>query len=275
VTGSAGTVGHGFGSRRVNLDHVAPDVEPKRASTVMLLRESGRADAGGLEVFVMHRVAGMAFAPSVTVFPGGGVDSADSDDIPWAGPDRDWWADALDTDPAGASSLVVAAARELFEETGVLLADASVPELERLAVAEHRRGLADVLTTAGLRLRSDLLRPWANWITPPGNPRRYDTFFFLAALPDGQQAHMLTTEAESARWARPADLLAEHAAGTLAMMPPTLAMLIDLQKAGSVQWAMSQKRKVVALTPTVRSRPGEPIEVEVDGRVYALRRQGT
>ncbi|MET3807125.1 8-oxo-dGTP pyrophosphatase MutT (NUDIX family) [Nakamurella sp. UYEF19] len=252
------------------------DITPRPAATVMLLREGRRdGEATGLEVFVLHRVAGMAFAPSVTVFPGGGVDPSDSGPVPWTGPDRQWWSAALGTDVDKASSLVVAAVRELFEETGVLLADGPASETQRQAVAEHRSSLADVLETQELELRSGLLRPWANWITPEGNPRRYDTFFFLAALPDGQDAQMLTTEAESGRWARPADLLAEHAAGTLAMMPPTLAMLIDLQQAGSVQWAMSQTRTVVPLMPTVKSLPGEPLQVEVDGRVFSLRRQGS
>lgn len=242
----------------------------------MLLREGERdGRSAGLEVFVLHRVAGMAFAPSVTVFPGGGVDASDSAPMPWTGPDRQWWATALGTDVDKASALVVAAVRELFEETGVLLADGPASELQRQAVADHRSSLADVLGTQKLVLRSGLLRPWANWITPEGNPRRYDTFFFLAALPDGQDAQMLTTEAETGRWARPVDLLAEHAAGTLAMMPPTLAMLMDLQQAGSVQWAMSQTRTVAPLMPTVRSLPGESLRVEVDGRVFSLRRQGS
>ena len=247
------------------------EVEPRPAATVMLLREGPT----GLEVFVMHRVAGMAFAPSVTVFPGGGVDPTDHDEPPWSGPDRQWWATSLAKDEAMASALVVAAVRELFEETGVLLSDGVLGEPERLAVAEHRSSLREVMTAHQLKLRSELLRPWANWITPPGNPRRYDTFFFLAAQPEGQQAQMLTTEAESGRWARPVDLLAEHSAGQLAMMPPTLAMLIDLQRAGTVQWAMSQNKSVTPLTPVVRSRPGEPLEVEADGRVFSLRRQGT
>lgn len=241
----------------------------------MLLREGPRAleIGGGLEVFVMHRVPGMEFAPSVTVFPGGGVDPTDTQDIGWTGPDQPWWAGVLGTDVGRAGALVVAAVRELFEETGVLLADGTLPESARLAIAEHRSSLADVFAEYGLRLQSGLLRPWSNWITPAGHPRRYDTFFFLAALPDGQQAQMLTSEAESGRWARPVDLLAEHAAGALAMMPPTLAMLLDLQRAGSVQWAMSQRRKVVPLTPTVLSKPGEPLQVELNGGVFALRRQ--
>ncbi len=249
--------------------------EARPASTVMLLREGdGNRAGGGLEVFVLHRVAGMAFAPSVTVFPGGGVDETDHHQPPWDGPDGQWWAVGLGTDAARAAALVVAAVRELFEETGVLLADGSAPESDRAAVAEHRSSLADVLNSNGLRLQSGLLRPWANWITPAGNPRRYDTFFFAAALPAGQQAQMLTTEAESGRWARPMDLLAEHDAGSLAMMPPTLAMLLDLQHAGSVERAMTASRTVTPVMPTVVSKPGEPLQVRVEGRVFELRRQG-
>lgn len=241
----------------------------------MLLREVDGDRAGaGLEVFVLHRVAGMAFAPSVTVFPGGGVDAGDEQALSWDGPDRQWWSANLGTDARRAGALVVAAVRELFEETGVLLADGPAPESARAAVAAHRLSLAEVLAAHRLRLQSGLLRPWANWITPEGNPRRYDTFFFLAALPAGQQARLLTTEAESGRWARPMDLLAEHDAGSLAMMPPTLAMLLDLQHAGSVQQAMNTPRKVVPVMPTVVSKPGEPLQVQVEERVFELRRQG-
>lgn len=234
----------------------------------MLVRDG----TSGLEVFVLHRVAGMVFAPSVTVFPGGGVDPTDAQEIPWTGPDRQWWAEALGTAPEQAAALVVAAVRELFEETGVLLAGHGATEADRDDVTAHRRSLSELLTDRGLVLRSELLRPWANWVTPAGNPRRYDTFFFLAEQPDAQQARLLTTEAESGRWARPADLLAEYDAGTLALMPPTLAMLTDLTAAGSVAGAMNQRRQIVPVLPTVISGPGEPLQVEVDGRILTLRR---
>src|SRR4051794_39597235 len=98
----------------------------------MLVRDRVHAPAGSaLEVFVLHRVAGMAFAPSVTVFPGGGVDETDRQELPWDGPDRQWWATHLGTGPERAGALVVAAVRELFEETGVLLADGAAPESTR------------------------------------------------------------------------------------------------------------------------------------------------
>lgn len=239
----------------------------------MLVRDGapGSTDTA-LQVFVLHRVAGMVFAPSVTVFPGGGVDPTDAQDIPWSGPDRQWWAEALGTDPLQASALVTAAVRELFEETGVLLAGHGATEADRLDVTAHRRSLSELLTERGLRLRADLLRPWANWVTPKGNTRRYDTFFFLAALPEGQHARLLTTEAEAARWARPADLLAEYDAGALALMPPTLAMLIDLADVGTVSQALAVRRQIVPVLPSVVSGPGEPLQVEVDGRILTVRR---
>ncbi len=237
----------------------------------MLLRDAPEA-GGGLQVFVLHRVAGMAFAPSVTVFPGGAVDPTDSLPVPWSGPDRGWWAAALGTEIGMAEALVVAAVRELFEETGVLLADGVVPDPAREAVTDHRMSLADVLVAAGLHLQSERLRPWANWITPAGSARRYDTFFFAAELPEGQEAQLLTTEAESGRWAHPADLLAEHAAGALAIMPPTRAMLTELTEAGSVRSVLDQRRPVVSVTPTVTSRPGEPLRVDVAGPSFGVRR---
>ncbi len=208
----------------------------------------------GLQVFVLRRVAAMEFASGMTVFPGGAVDPADREPVSWLGPDPQWWAEQLGVDANGARELVVAAVRELFEETGVLLANPathstdgpSAHDLEdcRAAILAHRRSLADVLTSHGLNLRADLLRPWANWITPPGRTRRYDTFFFAAALPPGQQARMLTTEADLGQWRTPSALFAERDAGVTALMPPTLAMLTDLARYGSVHQVLAAQRVV-------------------------------
>ena len=123
----------------------------------------------------------------------------------------------------------------------------------RLSLIEHRVTLSAALAVADLRLRADLLRPWANWITPPGRTRRYDTFFFVAALPHGQQAEMLTTEADLGQWRSPQALFAERDAGTTALMPPTIAMLTDLAGYGSVVEVLAAERDV---TP-VRVRAGD------------------
>src|SRR5450755_2830221 len=196
------------------------------ASTVMLVRDS----AAGIEVFVLRRVAAMAFAPGMTVFPGGAVDPSDSEPwIGWVGPDAAWWAGRLGAGEDQAHALVVAAVRELFEETGVLLAGPdpetagragpTLTDADRQAILERRSTLSSALAVTGHRIRADLLRPWANWITPPGRTRRYDTFFFAARLPDGQHAQMLTTEADLGQWRVPQALLAEHDVGATALMP--------------------------------------------------------
>lgn len=239
------------------------DTVPIRpASSVMLVRDG---DAG-LEVFTLQRVAQMAFAAGMTVFPGGGVDVLDVDEaIPWAGPGVQWWADRLRLDAAAARGQVVAAVRELYEETGVLLADPGRPDAgggvvvdgeddaARAAVAAHELSLAAMLQARGAQLRADLLWPWARWITPPGRPRRYDTYFFVAALPVGQRADCVTTEATSGGWRRPAEVLAAGDRGEVGLMPPTVAMLTDLAAAGRVDELLSVERVV---EPVQRSLAG-------------------
>ncbi|MDO9378184.1 MAG: NUDIX domain-containing protein [Nocardioidaceae bacterium] len=197
---------------------------PRPASTVVLLRDG----ATGPEVYLLLRHRGMAFAAGVHVFPGGGVDARDAEPLPgWHGPDAAWWGEHLGCDAASAHALVVAAVRETFEESGVLLAgtDGShvVPdttgeewEAHRLALVDHDQSLAQVLSAHDLVLRADLLSPWAHWITPEVEPRRYDTFFFVAALPEGQRTRDVSTESEQVRWIPLAEV-----DGDLAMMPPT------------------------------------------------------
>jgi len=236
-------------------DEVDNTIPVRPASTVMVLRDS----AAGLEVYVLRRVAGMVFAPGMTVFPGGAVDPADLDpSIGWLGPDAAWWAARLGVRDGEAHALVVAAVRELFEETGVLLAEpttpggsAELPDSVRLAILDRRTTLAAALAATGLRLRADLLRPWANWITPPGRTRRYDTFFFAAALPVGQQARQLTSEADLGEWRTPPEMLAAHGAGSLLLMRPTVAMLTDLAEFGTVAQALAAER---VLTPMPGTR---------------------
>ncbi|MDT5135976.1 MAG: hypothetical protein QOD58_238, partial [Mycobacterium sp.] len=158
------------------------------AATVMLVRDA----PGGLKVFLMRRHSKMEFAPGVMVFPGGGVDDRDRNaDIAWAGPPPQWWAQRFGIETDLAIALVCAAARETFEESGVLFAgpadqaisaadsivgDASVYRDSRQALADHTLSFADFLRRENLVLRSDLLRPWANWVTPEAErTRRYDT----------------------------------------------------------------------------------------------------
>jgi 8-oxo-dGTP pyrophosphatase MutT (NUDIX family) len=244
-------------------------VPVRPASTVMLVRDQPT----GLEVFTLRRVREMAFAGGMTAFPGGGVDPTDADpDVPWIGPEPGWWAAQWAIGEAEARARVVAAVRELFEETGLLLAgsDAEVVgdpdrlEDQRQAVTAHSRSLAAVLRVGGYPLRADLLRPWARWITPEGQPRRYDTYFFVAALPEGTSPRALTTEAVDGAWARPAALMAAVTAGSIGMMPPTRAMITDLGQAVDVAALLATPRSVTPVTPVVVSRDGE-VRVMIDG----------
>lgn len=195
------------------------------AATVVLLRD---APGGGPEVFLQRRVVGMAFAGGMTVFPGGGIDAGDRLEpgwwapTRWRGPDPPWWARRFGCPPDVAGALVVAAVRETFEECGVLLAGpGGLAEHARDELVARRRTLPDLLAATGLPLRADLLAPWSRWVTPEAEARRYDTAFFAARVPEGQEADARTTEAVEATWWRPGAALDAAARGDLRLLPPT------------------------------------------------------
>lgn len=219
----------------------------RHASTLMLLRDT----LSGPEIYVQERASTMRFCAEMTVFPGGGVDARDlpgdvdgdgheSPDIGWHGPSTTWWAERLGTTPDLARALVCAAVRETFEETGTLLAGFAGSSEEagatpvrdttpflpfRQELENHRLAFSDFLSMHDLVLRGDLLRPWANWVTPESQPIRYDTAFFVAAMPEGQEAHGDTREATSTGWFRPATLLDGWRNRKISLMPPTWAQL--------------------------------------------------
>ena len=101
-------------------------------------------------------------------------------------------------------------------------------EAVRRALETREISLSALLIERGLVLRADLLRPWAHWITPVQEARRFDTRFFVAALPEGQQARDVTGESQYAAWMRPAEAMAARERGELMMVPPTLLTLRDL-----------------------------------------------
>src|SRR5918998_1106290 len=215
--------------------------DPRQAATVLLLRDG----TDGLEIYLLRRTRGMPFAGGMTAYPGGGVDPRDGDtDVAWGGAAPAVWADSLGCDQRCARELVCAAVRETFEEAGVLLAGAPagsegpdvVPdvsgdewEAQRQALLTRELSLAELLAARGLALRSDLLRPFAHWITPPQETRRYDTKFFAALLPVGQEARDVSGEADEAVWTTPSAALREHAGGTRPMLPPTIHTLGQLE----------------------------------------------
>lgn len=230
-------------------DGTLTPVTPKRASTVMLLKDT---DAGPV-VHMLRRRASMAFAGGAYAYPGGGVDPRDDDHlIRWAGPTRAWWASrlGLGTDETSAQAVVCAAVRETYEEAGVLLAGPAADsvvgdttgddwEADRAALVDRKLSFAEFLDRRGLVLRSDLLGAWARWITPEFESRRYDTWFFVAALPQGQRTRNASTEADRTVWIEPADAASSYDRGELLMMPPTVATLRALALYDSVSEALA------------------------------------
>lgn len=240
------------------------------AATVMLIRD-GRSP---LEIFLMRRHSAMEFVAGVMVFPGGGVDDRDrTADVAWHGPDRQWWAERFGVDPDLASALVCAAARETFEECGVLFAgaaddpdllvdDASVYREQRAALENKSLSFAEFLREEKLMLRADLLRPWANWVTPKEErTRRYDTYFFVGALPEGQRADGDNTETDKADWVTPRAALDDFAEGRSFLLPPTWTQL-DALDGRTVPEVLAVERQIVAIEPSLAAQEGGNWEIE-------------
>ncbi|MFI2718380.1 NUDIX hydrolase [Streptomyces collinus] len=242
-------------------------VTPKRAATVMLLKDTG----SGTAVHMLRRRASMAFAGGAYAYPGGGVDPRDDDHhVRWAGPTRAWWADRLGTDETAAQAIVCAAVRETYEEAGVLLAGPAADsvvgdttgadwEADRAALVARDLSFAEFLDRRGLVLRSDLLGAWTRWITPEFESRRYDTWFFVAALPEGQRTRNASTEADRTVWIAPSEAAAGYDKGELLMMPPTIATLRQLTAYDTAAGALEAApgRDLTPVLATARLVDGE------------------
>lgn len=212
----------------------SPPAVADPAATAVLVRDG----AEGPEVLLLRRQRASGFVPGAYVFPGGRVDRADADDR----------LAALVTHPPIDPPLMywLAAIREVFEETGVLLAcDAhglTAPDAHAdVALGEWREALLsdqgtllDVLRDRGLRPDLQGMAYCAHWITPVVEPRRYDTRFFVAALPAGQDAQPDAREMSDAVWLTPDAALARFHEGRLPMVFPTVRTLEGLRGPASV-----------------------------------------
>lgn len=236
------------------------------AATVLLIRDGEE----GLEVWVQERVHTMSNYPGMTVFPGGGVDprdfpprSWDSGDL-WSGPSVVSVARTMGVTKYKAHALVFAAVRELYEETGTLLAvgddgtvvsDASYLHDERHNLSTHRKALTDVLSDHSLKVRSDLVRPWARWVGVSESGNWFDTFSFIAAVPEGQNPDGDTSEADDANWFPPSLLLEGWRHGLVRFVLPTWAQLAELCEFDTVAEVMAAT-KDADLNPII----GDPVD---------------
>ena len=247
---------------------------PRPSSTVILLGEP-RDDEGPFSVLLLERHGSIAF-PGATAFPGGVVEAGDADAPGARLPAAQRWAPPGEGDrPPEALAYWVAALRELFEETGILLAARDgrllegplAPELAalRARVAAGER-FAGVLASAGLVPATDALFSFARWITPVTNPRRWDTRFLVARLPAGQEPVADGTETVSCTWMSPRAALAAYEAGRIVLIPPTVRTLDDLARFPSIDAVLADAagRVVRAVTP----------ELVQDGSLTAIRYPG-
>ena len=245
------------------------------AATVVLLRDA----AGGMEALLLRRHRKSGFAADAWVFPGGVVDKRDrecgiADRLD--GPSPDAWAARLGIEEEDdAQGYVVAAIREAFEETGILLArpdpvsptqlfEAGSMEAARRALLNEVVDLRQVAVGSGLRLMGDALVYIAHWITPEPEPRRYDTRFFAARAPEGIDCVIHEEEMTEAEWTRPAEAVERFRAGDMKLLPPTVRTLEQLSAFATFDAlrAALAEAPVPAILPRMRRHP-DGVEIVV------------
>lgn len=206
-------------------DPAAVPIKP--AVSVLMIRDGDT----GLEVFVQHRVSTMDFAAGVVVFPGGRVDPIDeqtaiSVEVPDPQSHQTAWKDSTIAEASdGWRVLLATAVREVEEETGA------------------------VLDPAGLM-------PWANWVTPVGRPKRFDTYFYVLAGSDLESAHHQTTEAHSSEWMSVSEILTAEAEERLKLMRPTLVLLRELDTFDTVAEVVGCDRIIDPVRPEFPGKHG-------------------
>ena len=262
---------------------MAETVAPRPASTILLLRDS--PELKEIEVFMMVRHYEIDFNSGALVFPGGSVDKGDKEII--AASELYSGGEGLD-EPTLAFR--IAAIRETFEESGILLArpraSKALVDARRASEIEaaHRADLCDgkisflkVLADNGMVLALDELVPYAHWITPEGMPKRFDTWFFLAAAPPAQIGAHDGKESTDSIWVSPREALEGGESGRFKLPFPTTRNLIRLGKQPSVQAVLDDSRgkSVVTVTPVMtKTSSGRqlriPLEAGYDGEVFEV-----
>ena len=262
---------------------MADIVARRPASTILLLRDATARKE--IEVFMMVRHYEIDFNSGALVFPGGSVDKGDKEIIATS----ELYSGGEGLDEA-TLSFRIAAIRETFEESGILLArpkgstslvDAKrageIEAAHRAALCEGKTTFSEVLTETGMRLALDELVPYAHWITPEGMPKRFDTWFFLAAAPPEQVGAHDGKESTDSIWVSPREAVAGGESGRFKLPFPTTRNLIRLGKQTSVKAALddSRGRPIVTVMPVMTKLNGGrqlriPREAGYDGEVFEV-----
>lgn len=232
-------------------------VTPRLSATVMVLRDT----PDGMEVFMVVRHHKIEFASGAIVFPGGSLDTSDRDSRIRG------LSDGVDGLDDATLAVRVAAAREAFEECGVLYARdpatgnivdgvraRALGDKYRGPLEDDEIGMADVADTEGLRLALDQLSPFAHWVTPAHMAKRFDTHFFLAPAPGDHALLHDGSEAVDSVWIKPADALAQAEAGKLTMIFATRLNLERVDQSRTVADAVAKASidPIVTVQPTMR-----------------------
>jgi 8-oxo-dGTP pyrophosphatase MutT (NUDIX family) len=264
-------------------------VHPKDAATVILIRKSGKPGKGNFEVLLVLRNIKSRFVPGSYVFPGGCLE--DEDAAPemerfFTGADRKKARDMFPdmSSPDKAPGIWVAAIRETFEETGMLLAyqrnhtlfaidsDPLVEKFRsyRQRLQERTIPLKTILVHEGLTLATDRLHYFSHWITPELLPLRYDVRFFLAEAPPHQNAVHDGTELTGHIWITPQEALEEFKHNRLDMVVPTLVTIEELAGYKTIDDVIDSTRgKEIHPILTVMVEEAQGIvEYMTDGRVF-------
>ena len=240
---------------------------PRPATTVLLLRPSRRGDkASPLEVFMVVRHHQIDSFSGAIVFPGGKLEEADGDKRLRA---RSGGPDTISDDEL---KFRIAGVREAFEECGVLLARkrgqkaliaaADLKPIEdrwRAKLAKDEASILDLVEAEDLELATELMTPYAHWITPTFVPKRFDTWFFLAEAPEDQIALHDGSESTDSVWIGAQEAIDEATAGRRTLVHATQKNLELLAEGGTVVGAIAAAavRKIVTVQPWVESRDGK------------------
>lgn len=276
------------------LPSAAPDgVAIRSASTIVFVRDAPDG-APGVEVLMLRRAPTASFAGDAYVFPGGAVDAADSSLA---------FESCCDLDDERASARMglelgglafwIAAIRESFEESGILLASHAGSgervsfddpvlgarfDIARHEVHDGRLGLAQLCERERLVLTASDVHYISRWIAPADASRRFDAHFFLAAAPPGQSPMHDDREIVASLWIRPRDALDRRRAGELRILPPTIAMLELVAPHASAMAAVAAASQMPLPQPSraefLRDEAGVVTDVVINGNVYEMRRLG-